>query len=412
MAKWWTRAAAAVAFSLGGVAGARAQYLPTAPGPGTMPEPMPFASSPVGQPGMPAPAVAGPGGGSSFVPPFPNPPMPPAADLEGPNAFQDGSCPEPSCCGCYVSVGGLGLFRSRMERLPLAVRDPLPIDTGNQPPANASLLRDLGDIPQVMSAGVQASVGTYWQWGALELSGFWLPDKSSSRTDFNQGRLDSFFFNPPLGFEGDNGLWLQADIMKTTLTSRMGNAEANLRFWSSQGSGLEFSLGVRYLDMRETLSVFTDDDALQIRQVNGQPDPTREAIYSVRTENRILAPQFGLQARCDPCCWFTVGAMFKGAWGVNFMDSEVSLVRGDGFFGFASRREQDIFSHLYEAGLFVDLHCVQWCHLRAGYNTLWLVHVAEARQQFDYNLADHFGNAHNDGSIFYHGPFAELAFVF
>ena len=60
---------------------------------------------------------------------------------------------------------------------------------------------------------------------ALELSGYYIPQDSSTHTFTNPRRLDSFFINPPVGFEGNNFLWLQADQMRTELRTTLANGD-------------------------------------------------------------------------------------------------------------------------------------------------------------------------------------------
>src|SRR5262249_15544624 len=163
---------------------------------------------------------------------------------------------------------------------------------------------------------------------SIELSGFWIPQNSSSADFFFPGRIDQFFTNPPLGFEGDNGLWLQADHVRTTLRTELANAELNYRWWNSALTGGEALIGIRYLDQRELLSMFTGDDDLTVLDINGNPDPTRQATYSIDVHNHILAPQLGLEYHNALCSWIGISLSAKGAWGVNWVDTRAKLLRG------------------------------------------------------------------------------------
>ena len=102
-----------------------------------------------------------------------------------------------------------------------------------------------------------------------------LPFRRSGQT----GNIDALFSRsrPPLGFEGDNGLWLQADRVSSTFQSELFNGELNYRCWNVGISGLEFIAGVRYLDQREKLSIFTSDDDLTLVSNGRPPDPKRRA---------------------------------------------------------------------------------------------------------------------------------------
>src|SRR5205085_10753410 len=128
----------------------------------------------------------------------------------------------------------------------------------------------------------------------VELSAFYIFQQSVSQLVDNPGNIDAFFYHTPLGFEGDNGLWLQADRVSSTFQSELFNGELNYRCWNVGISGLEFIAGVRYLDQREKLSIFTSDDDLTLKGRNRPPDPRRDATYSVQARNHIVAPQVGL----------------------------------------------------------------------------------------------------------------------
>ena len=244
------------------------------------------------------------------------------------------------------------------------------------------------------------------------MSGFYIFQNNSTASIQAPGRIDSFFGNPPLGFEGDNGLWLQADRMSTSFSSTLWNAEANYRYTDAAVTGAELIAGVRYLDLDERLSSVTDDDGFQFPMINGQSDPARVATYSVRTHNHLVAPQLGFEWDKELAHWLTLGVAGKGAWGANFVTLDRSLVRGDGFVGFNNSKSETQFSQMYEIHAFVDFHLLERLNLRMGYNTMWFLNMANVVDQYDFNLQNT-GNVNNrDGSIFFHGPMAELQFLF
>jgi hypothetical protein len=292
------------------------------------------------------------------------------------------------------------------------VRDPFNLDTGFPPPRNAPLAQDFNDLEPNFAWGVRSTVGYFFGCGAVELSGYYIFENDSSVQTSEIGRLDSFFFNPPLGFEGDNGMWLQDDIVRTRLKTAVGSAEANFRWWWGNAYNVSYTLGVRYLDLYERFSYFTGDDDLTVRDVNGNPDPTRQATYTSTAHNHIVAPQVGLEWNQPICEWLAFSVAAKGAWGVNFVDFDTRLKRGDGFVGFDGRSSDTTFSHLYELGVFADFRLMDNMRLRTGYNLLWAVDVAEAAEQYDYNLANHEGRRNEHGDIFYHGPSVELLLLF
>jgi hypothetical protein len=395
MAKWWM-GLALLAMAIGSLpASAQPPSVPEPGGPAAMPEPIPVVAPPTGGPTPPQPA---PSSGLTLP-----------ADL--PNAWDHEKHEE--CPACYGSVGYLTLQRQRLGQGAAAVVDPgNGVHVGSPPPANAPLAADFDDIDMRLNHGVRTTFGYHWDHQALELGGFYLSQSSSATVIANRGRLDSFFNingnfnNAPLGFEGDNGMWLQADLMRLRLQTALGSGEVNYRCWPLLETGWSGSLGVRYLDVYERFSFFTGDDDLTA------PDPRRQSTYSTTTHNRIVAPQLGCEYNRAISCWLAFSATAKGAWGANFLDTDVHLKRGDGFMAPSGHRSETIFSHLYEMGFFLDFRLHEHARLRAGYNLLWVVDVAEAVGQLDFNLANQAGQRNNHGNIFYHGPSVELHFMF
>src|SRR5262249_35025003 len=214
--------------------------------------------------------------------------------------------------------------------------------------------------------------------------------------------------------EGNNFLWLQADIIRTELRTELGSAEALYRWWPCAQQCYNWSIGVRYINLQERLRIFTDDDGLTVRDLAGNPDPTRQADYSVFTRNQILGGQVGFDWSHPLTCWMAASFSARGAWGVDFVDVDVKLRRGDKFRGFSGHRSETTFGHLYEAGLFLDwrLPKMECSKLRTGWNVLWLAHVSEAVDQVDFNLEHTTGRRKTEGNIFYHGPTIELQFLF
>jgi Putative beta barrel porin-7 (BBP7) len=328
------------------------------------------------------------------------------------------ACPDPPVL--YGSLGYMGLLRQRLGHGAAAVIDNASggVDTGNPPPPGAPLGPDFHDIHMRFNNGERVTLGFHCDGQAFELSGFYLSQNSSAKMFANPGSLDSFFnvggnFNAaPLGFEGDNGLWLQADVMRLRLQTAMGSAEANYRCWPSADSSFSWLVGVRYLDLYERFSFYTGDDDLTVLGTNGLPDPTKQATYSVTAHNQIVAPQLGFEWNRPINCWLAFTMSAKGAWGANFLTVDVNLKRGDGFQGPHNGRSQTLFSQLYETGFFLDFCLCEKARLRAGYDLMWVADVAEALGQFDYDLSHTSGRTKNNQTIFYQGPVVELHFLF
>ncbi|MBV9126091.1 MAG: hypothetical protein JO112_22290, partial [Planctomycetes bacterium] len=257
---------------------------PQAPAP-ALPEPYPFpAEATAPSPSLPstAPLTSLPPGATPFDP----------APLEihpdehyGDHGPKQKNPPYPNCQDFYIGVGATVLQRQKLGNLPLILEDPQNLDTGNPPPITAPILQNGEDLHMPWAWGPQVTVGYHLPLGEIEATGFVLPKRSSASDIMMPGRLDMFFFNPPLGFEGDNGLWLQADRVRTEFDSTLYNGEVNVHLWSDEFGHLELIGGVRYVDLLEDFNIFTDDDGLTVLDINGRPDPTRQAYYLVKTHN-------------------------------------------------------------------------------------------------------------------------------
>jgi hypothetical protein len=349
------------------------------------------------------PPGAGPACGPAAEPP------PDSLSASTPNAWGD-ECPCCGCCGAYVYLGGMGLMRQRIGHGNLAVIDPGNIDTGIPPPPGSMEAINFDNITPTFPGGGRATVGYHWEHEAFEVSGFYVGQATKSHVTDLPGQLDLPFFNIPLGFEGDNGLWLQADRVILSLQTALGSAEANYR-WDCDCSGcFTWIIGLRYIDLRERFSIYTGDDDLTVVP----PDPFRQATYSVVTHNRIAAAQLGLEGKIAVVPCVGIGAVAKGGAGGNFTITDVSLTRGDGFEAPGSHRNHTIFSYFFEVGAWADFAFNEHVRLRAGYDLLWVLHVADAQQQVDFDLQtlSMGGRQKDTGNILYHGPTVELQFLF
>src|SRR5262249_58309062 len=162
-------------------------------------------------------------------------------------------------------------------------------DTGNVPPIKGLMeVLNARDVSPNINWGPKVAVGYRWDNQAIEATGFYLPQNDSFALITAPRRLDLPFNNFqsstrfPLGFSGNQGMWLQADLVRASLQTAVGSAEINYRSRSGFGYGFEWLVGVRYLDIDERFGIFTDDEGLTIVDVNGNPDPTRQALYTAR----------------------------------------------------------------------------------------------------------------------------------
>jgi hypothetical protein len=265
-----------------------------------------------------------------------------------------------------------------------------------------------------MTWGVRATVGYAWDNQAIELSGWWLglSDSFAIAAAPNSLSLPFNNFNSavtfPKGFEGDNGMWLQADLVRASLQTSIGNGEINYRWGPHLGSRCEWLVGLRYMDLQERLGIYTGDDDLTVVPA----DPFRQATYAVWTHNRLLMGQLGFEGHLCVAPFLELSAMFKGAWGVNFVDIDTSLQRGDGFPGPSSHFSDTTFGHMYEIGVFADWIIGQNIRIRSGYEVMWLLHVADPVDQVNFDLSNFAAPRNVNGSVFFQGPVIEVQVMF
>lgn len=404
MARWWM-GAALVTLGLAGRAVAQPMPLPGG-GPGPMYPPT-FANEPT------------PMSGPEFLPPGGNEPPPSPFSLPNdgsPNAWSKDDTEAFEKPTWYFSVGYLGLQRQKLGNGVIALRDsgnnlpntPPNADTGIGAKVGAPQEFGFNDLNPLFSNGVRTSLGYREGRNALELVGWYQFRSEASAMALDPGRLDLPFasFPSPIGFQGDNFLWLQADRVQTTLVTEVASGELNYRHQPARG--FDWIFGIRYLYLRERFSILTDDDGLTVQPVN----LTQVATYSVASTSNIVAPQFGFEWEYPLVSWATVGVTAKGAWGANFVEVNSGLMRGDGFAGPENTRHATIFSQLYEMSAWATFAFTEQWRIRAGYTALWVLNVPVANQQIDFNPGTPNTHVSDNGSIFWHGPMLEMQFAF
>jgi hypothetical protein len=403
MKKWYfTVALLAVVLCRPGTVLAQASHIPSAFGAARFPEPLPCgqACGPDMVPGPIDPSAT---------------PCVPCQGTEYPadhtSAFQ---CEEfVRDEHCYVDAGAVAWLRQKLGNgTPLVFFDPSNIKNGLVSANNLPTVQNLDDIPQDWNVGPKLTVGYVWQNEQIEVTGWWIPSFKNNTFTQAPGMLDLPFHNPPLGFEGDNGMFTHADQVVSTFKSNTWNGEINYRYTDAAIMDAQLILGIRYLDLYETLGIFVGDDDLTFPGPNG-PDPTRQAYYQIQTHNRIIAPQIGFECGLPCTPYFTFGINAKAAMGVNFAEVHTTLVRGDGLVGIDAKRNEVVpWAGIYEAGAFIDFNASDRIRIRVGYTGMFLVNVAPASDQIDFDLSHPQG--HNDihSTIFYHGPMAELQLLF
>ena len=334
------------------------------------PAPPPYAAEPM--PGGHAAAPTRPPGHGPWVGPW-LPTLPDAPcrhDQPCDDFWEDDDCPH-----FLITAGWMGLWRRELKHGALAVVDPVPFDDGQPPPVNAPLAVDFHDLDMNLQSGLRASAALYMDNFAAELAGFYMWPTTSREDFIRVGQLSSFFFNPPLGFEGTNAsLWDNADLIRLSLRTTLGNAEVNAR-WFTGWDCTEFELlaGFRYVDLQERLDIITSDDQFQL-----VPVPETIATYTTRTHNHLIGGQLGFAVRQPIGTWLSLSYEARGAWFGNHADIDMELIRGDGLVGRRGGQEKWDFAQLYEGGAFFDINGCRW-RVRLGYQVMWILGVATAR---------------------------------
>jgi hypothetical protein len=333
-----------------------------------------------------------------------------------PNAFDEkcNGCNEG--LSCLVNVGFLGLQRETLNSTKFAFLDAgvlqrngvVLFHTGAMPSPGAPAIIDSQDLGQEMRYGVRASVQGHADDLGFELAGFYTGPRESTLTTLMPAQLTLGFalFPVPAGFTGNKGLFSDADRVALSNSSTIWGAEANFRY--KQNDNIEWIFGVRYVDFKDSIGVFVDNNSLE----TGFVTPSLLAQYNIQTQSRIVAPQLGFETEWCLFRRLAVGATIKGAWGPDFEETNVSLTRGDGLAGPGIHHTSTEFTQIYEVSLFADILITEQVMIRLGYQALWLIGSPQADQQVNFNLTNPGGNLNNHGSVFFQGPIAELRLVF
>jgi hypothetical protein len=327
--------------------------------------------------------------------------------------------------------------------------------SGLAAPPGAPLAQQFNNLVPRLNPGVQGTIGFIYGDCAVEYTGYYIFQNDRSIFQQKPNLIDTFFFNAPPGFEGNGrGIFRQADRLSTTFGSFLWNNELNVRWWDQAIQGWEVLVGLRYMEEREVLNIFVDHDGLTNPLPGGITDPRLTATYTTQAFNHLLAPQFGAEYTFPVWGGLAFGFYGKAALGANFVDTHVSLIRGDGVLGFDTTRHNTVFGQVYDIGAFAQYSILERLRFRAGYDATWLCGIATAVDQVDFNLggapgvsvsplrantaqqalinlvqaqlrlgvintatlqqvqnAPH-GRVNFNGSTVYHGPMFELEFLF
>lgn len=339
----------------------------------------------------------------------------------GISGMNRGSCWEKIFCSedgerrkWYAKAGYIGLKRNGLPSTPMVTEELLEnnIDGLGDPTLGLTpVIGTMNNVSGRLSNGVQAAIGLQddCQGVIYEIGGFFLSNTVANRSFTSLGRLDSPYFNAPIGFQENQGLWTNADFMQLTYKNTIYSGEMNMRFFGDCWKTLDvnYLIGLRYIQLQDSLQQFTIDDDLQL----GIVDPTTHATLRWGGTNNMLGGQVGwsLTQRLTPT--WSVSWDQKIALLANAARTQTSLYRGDGFEGYNVNQTTWRFAQAYEGGLFLEMNAGN-LRLRAGYAYNIYVGVTEAANQFTYDLEAAPFTRNSASTVIYHGPSASFEFVF
>lgn len=435
-------------------------YVPTYPSPvgaARMPEPIPCTPPPY--PPKPQPNLV-PGPISSLAAPM-GPPDCLSLPYDHSSAFQCENYVQD--CGVYFHIGPMALQRSKLGAGDVAVFDaqaatgsllPFPPNPFVPTPTGTGSALGFNQITPALSLGIRGRIGYLWGDQAIEYQSFYIFENDVTQSVTGPGNIDTLFYNPPLTFVGDRVFRL-ANQVSETQGSSLWNNELNFRKWNFAFGGLECLVGIRYIRQNDMFGIASQGSSL-VEELFGLPTPQLDsAVYQVITHNNLIVGQIGAEYNLPVFSWLSFAGMGKAGWGGNYATTDVSLSRGQDSTAFSSnallnrpnrltafdtKQTAWSFGEVYTLGAFADFHLLQRLRLRLGYTCTWLVGVATASDQVNFNLQGRdarqtfisqglpgiangnnlnnvqqniqHGTLNTNGSMMYFGPQIELQFFF
>jgi len=407
MKRWWKRLAVVAAW-LGGALAAQAQGFNVSPtGAARMPEPLRYVPEPN------PPLVNGP------LSPYMAPAGPPpelALPASHSSAFQFENYSTEAGFYLHLGTSFLRRYRAGDRGTPIFADPDQVLDTGFFSRNNLPRIADVGDVDPSYRYNGTVTLGYLYANHAIEVNGFYMPEGSNRFTLGSRGGLSLGFANPdgsvPLGFEGNNGLWRQADLVQVEFKNQLISGELLYRNWNPAVNSVDFLVGVRYLNLKEQMSVLTDDEAFVTNDF-GQNDITRSAKYRSEIDTHFYGLTLG--AEWSVPLWqkrFWLTGITKGAWGVNHVQRTLDLTRGDGLQAFSVKNDRVQFGQVYDLMLATDIHLLEKARLRVGYQALWILGTATPGSQIDTDFSTQGTRPIGSRDVFYHGPTIEFQMLF
>lgn len=315
----------------------------------------------------------------------------------------------------YAKVGYIGLQRNGTRSIPLISQEPLDFNQDGDGDPTFGLTPFIGNFNTAKSTlnnGVQAYIGLQDDCHNLlfEVGGFYLADHPVQTQWVSLGRLNSPYFNIPVGFQDNQGLWTNADLMRLTYKNSIYSGEANLRFFGACWKTFDFNymIGFRYLKIQDSMQHYTIDDDLQF----GIDDPTTRATITWGGSNNMFGLQVGWNMTQRLNSTWAITWDQKIAFLCNQATTTQSLIRDDGFVGYDVGKSSKRLANAFETGLFLDMNAGGYMRVRAGYTVNVYTGLATADGQFHYDLELSPTLRKTTDTAVYYGPSASIEFVF
>ena len=289
------------------------------------------------------------------------------------------------------------------------VADVSGFDSGNAADATQAELFNLKDVGIPWNNGFQLAFGVQHDDVIYEFAGWYVPNRGASRYLDGASGLSSFFVRPPLGFEGNVGMWQQADTMRFDFRQNSASGALNAKLVGPcDCEEFKYSLlvGLRYVDLWERFNYTVDDDALTFGSL-----PQTIATLQYQTSNRLIGPQVGFDVNYAVNSWFGIEAMGRLGLMANLMTMRETLTRGDGFQGFDSSIQRCEFSQLYETGVHLYVYAGNM-RLKGGYDFKWFVGTAKTDNLINFDLEHQPTTISTTGTLFFHGPSVSFEIFF
>ena len=286
---------------------------------------------------------------------------------------------------------------------------PVPIVTDNyldQP--NVNVLLGGGSVDTNPNAGFRLT-GTYRvdsRW-AVELTGFYVPTRSTSSSVSSSGKLGSTdlllpFFDATINRENVTEISYSPDYSGTaqaTLSNNLGGGELNATWSMPQQGDLKVDLvgGVRFLQLRESYTITTSSP-----YIPPNPADVWNTTDSFDARNRFFGLQVGARAWYDSGPW--VGSAF-GKIALGSMQQRVSingsLVTNDfngygapqsftgGYFALPTNsgdHSRSTFAVVPEVGINVGYRLSPQAIVYLGYSFLYASSVVRPGEQVNRNI--------------------------